>query len=282
MLRYVVFFLVIVATLSPNQSTAQTVPDSIRMEISVLSYEETSPDGFWFNCGSFVIGTWPNDAARILDREVGYSAYQLVATEGMYIPRGYGAIDPATLPEGYLGHHSQMGGAGSMPAHSKDLTGCSQARANAEYVASGAEVLLNARPFRVTEWYAVYNVDAGTPVAGFVWEQTEGLTIKFDGSFQHSREIETTGSVPVESYAWDLGNGESSTSDAFSFTYEEPGTYAVTLEVTDDDGQTAQFTQNVKVRSAVLEYRVRGGTVACWRYAGSVRYHHEYRSFRSG
>jgi PKD repeat protein len=54
----------------------------------------------------------------------------------------------------------------------------------------------------------------------------------------------------ITSYAWDFGDGETGTGANVSHTFAAPGTYQVSLEVTDDDGATDVATANVTVEQA--------------------------------
>lgn len=51
----------------------------------------------------------------------------------------------------------------------------------------------------------------------------------------------------VEAWAWEFGDGGESSERNPSHAYGEPGSYTVTLEVTDDDGATARTSQEVAV-----------------------------------
>jgi PKD domain len=48
-------------------------------------------------------------------------------------------------------------------------------------------------------------------------------------------------------FDWDLGTGAHATSKEVDYTYEQPGTYQVTLTLTDKAGQTTQSTTEVRV-----------------------------------
>lgn len=253
--RLVVLAFLALSLLPTDEAAAQTVPDSIRMELSMYSYFNVRENGD-ISCGAGIVAIWPDLASKVLNRETSYSDYARVATDGMYVPGGYGQAhtNPTAgivVPDGYYGHNPNIGGS------SGTAESCSARIAFIAERLSGAEGLLNAAPFRITEWYAVYNVNAGTPIAEFEWKQTEGTTIAFDGVFPISREVEQTGRKPVASYEWNFGDQTPTQSGAApSHTYAEPGTYAVTLTVTDDDGQTDQTTHTVNVKGVVLEYWV--------------------------
>jgi PKD repeat protein len=81
------------------------------------------------------------------------------------------------------------------------------------------------------------------PTAAFTSSAT-GLSVAFDG---------TSSSDPdgsIASYAWDFGNGDSSTAAKPFTTYAAAGTYSVKLTVTDNRGATDTLTRSVTVNSA--------------------------------
>jgi len=51
-------------------------------------------------------------------------------------------------------------------------------------------------------------------------------------------------------WEWDFGNGESAVGESISHTYDTPGTYDVTLRVTDDDSATATASRTITVTAA--------------------------------
>lgn len=55
------------------------------------------------------------------------------------------------------------------------------------------------------------------------------------------------GSVNATAYVWDFGDGGTSTDEAPSHTYSAPGTYRVTLRVTNNYGCASQYTLDVTV-----------------------------------
>lgn len=57
----------------------------------------------------------------------------------------------------------------------------------------------------------------------------------------------TAGSAPISSWSWNFGDGAGSTQQNPQHSYANPGTYTVTLQVTDADGQSASVTQQVNV-----------------------------------
>jgi len=67
------------------------------------------------------------------------------------------------------------------------------------------------------------------------------LTATLDGT----RSADTDGTVAA--YTWDLGDGTTSTKAAPVHEYAKPGTYPVTLVVTDNDGSTGTATTQVRV-----------------------------------
>ncbi|HKU50106.1 MAG TPA: PKD domain-containing protein [Nitrososphaera sp.] len=64
-------------------------------------------------------------------------------------------------------------------------------------------------------------------------------------SFRFSADV-SGGEAPY-SYAWDFGDGQDETSDTVRHAFDDPGTYNVTLVVTDDSGQVATSSLEVQV-----------------------------------
>jgi alpha-N-arabinofuranosidase len=67
------------------------------------------------------------------------------------------------------------------------------------------------------------------------------LTVTFNGSGN------TAGSSLIVAYGWDMGDGSRMSSMAVSHTYPTPGTYTVTLTVTDSAGLTGMTSTTIKV-----------------------------------
>ena len=81
-----------------------------------------------------------------------------------------------------------------------------------------------------------------SPVADFTFSCTDLACSFTDGS------TDADGSVVL--WSWSFGDGTTSSSRDPSRTYASPGTYGVTLAVTDDDGATHQRSASVAVTSA--------------------------------
>ena len=261
--RYQVFSALLAASLlvllggtSLQTAAAQgTVADSVKMTLGIYTAQDYS------YCHYGIYAMWPDVAGRVLDQETKYSTYRRVATEGEHVPFGYGEADEfpggPVVPDGWFGHNPQLN---AFAAHlgGGAIEGCGKGLAAVQARFSGAQGILNGAPFRVTDWYAVYNVPDGTVIAEFEWEQLRGLDVAFDGSFESdlSREVTKDGRKPVVSYAWDFGDGAAGSGSRPTHTYDEPGLYAVSLTVTDDDGNVDTVTYDVEVSGVVLRYRI--------------------------
>ena len=239
--------LLVVAAVVVPPVHAQAVTDSVRIEREAF-LGLVIEDDLW-KCWWGVYGIWPDTKAQVLEVDsTSYADYQLIDANGEALPQSWGQTytQPnwdVTVPKGYFGYLRSLGGSGSRPGFSPN---CFTA-----YASFRAWVAVQ------PEWYAVYSLDDGVPIAEFEWDQKRGLNVDFDGSFpDHSRETEDP-KKPVASYEWDFGDESQPASGATpSHEYDEPGQYFVTLKVTDDDGQEATLTREVRVRGVVLEHRL--------------------------
>jgi PKD repeat protein len=68
-----------------------------------------------------------------------------------------------------------------------------------------------------------------------------GQSVRFDGSSS------SDGDGSITRYAWNFGDGHAATGQAPSHTYSSPGTYSVTLTVTDSSGQKVSASHQLTV-----------------------------------
>jgi len=86
------------------------------------------------------------------------------------------------------------------------------------------------------------------PVAEFS-AATAGLQVSFT-------DTSSTGSAPINAWAWDFGDGNSSTAENPVHTYAAGGTYTVTLTVTDTNNETSSATHTVAASEPGTEVTV--------------------------
>ena len=82
------------------------------------------------------------------------------------------------------------------------------------------------------------------PVARFVSEVTGAVApvgVALDGSTSSDADGD------VVAWSWDLGDGTTASGPRVSHAYDDPGTYSVTLTVTDDQGATASTDETITV-----------------------------------
>lgn len=90
------------------------------------------------------------------------------------------------------------------------------------------------------EWSINCQEDLTPPNAKFDFT-TDDLTVDFDASESNDPDGE------IVSYSWEFGDGSTGSGVTPSHTYDEPGTYTVTLTVEDNDGLTGDFQKDVTV-----------------------------------
>ena len=93
-----------------------------------------------------------------------------------------------------------------------------------------------------TETITVTAEDTATPTAEAGSNQTvaEDTSVSFDGT-------SSTDNIGVTGYAWSFGDGTTATGATPAHTYADPGTYTVTLDATDANGNTGTDTLTVTV-----------------------------------
>ena len=78
------------------------------------------------------------------------------------------------------------------------------------------------------------------PNAIFTYEQTDALTIGFDGSG-------STDNGSIVSYFWQFGDGSFGVGETVSHTYATPGTYTVLFDITDNENNREAISRFVVV-----------------------------------
>ena len=227
---YALLLLTLAATGAASAQTvapAQTVPnDTLALTISPLfHYTTRTPSNGQpvTGCQIVFIGVHPDPAGRGRDSDYSYQTFLDSA------PRNY-RFSP------YVG--AQFSDPGDIPGEriSFTMTSSSASTCSSSFVAG--VLAFGSR----LSGYAVYSRPEG-PVALFDWEQTDGLTVRFDGTESHVATAQ--GRRPVSSYAWTTGDNRSASTT--EHTFQQPGEYDVTLTVTDSNGNEDSQTRTVTV-----------------------------------
>jgi PKD repeat protein len=98
-------------------------------------------------------------------------------------------------------------------------------------------------PTAAPTWTPVPTPKPGRPPQAVIaapGQATVGQAVVFDGS-------NSTGSTPLVSYAWDLGDGMRIGGVSVSHVYDKAGRYTVTLTVTDQEGQSDSASVRIQV-----------------------------------
>lgn len=181
--------------------------------------------------GQLVFGTWTGQANTITSPSAYNNGqwHHMVATQGpagmaMYVDGVQVGTNPQTQAQGYNGYW-RVGGDTTWGSSSPFLTGSYDETAIYGRALTAAEV---------SQHYAVGSTGQTPnlpPTAQFTYS-LEHLAASFQGS--GSSDPDGT----IASYAWDFGDGDTSTDVNPSHRYRAGGDYTVTLKVTDDDGAT--------------------------------------------
>ena len=242
-------------------STAGCVQDSVKVVVDSYSYAYKD---IYFNCGAGVWGQFPDVVTRIEDTRAAYSRYTIRDKDGGDIPPAFAFTD---IANGEFLDKINITVADSSRAFILSGTGaqsggqyssyCPTWAADAAAVAGGATFGLNGvYGYRISEWWAVFSIPEGEPVALFEHD-VNGLSVDFDASFESEQSYETGNpKVPVSTYAWDFGDDKTGSGAKPTHVYAEPGSYTVTLTVTDDDGEDDIYKRVVTVYGLKLEYSI--------------------------
>jgi PKD repeat protein len=153
---------------------------------------------------------------------------------------------PSTDPDGAIVRYDWIFGDGT--------TGSGKLVTHSFTAASGAEpyhvtlTVTDDRGLSVSKTKDVAIGDTGAPTATLTFSPTApkaGEAVFFNGQ----RSAAANGRY-ITSHSWDFGDGGKGSGETTSHTYAAPGTYVVTLTVTDDIGKTGASSSSVAVAGA--------------------------------
>jgi PKD repeat protein len=172
--------------------------------------------------------------------------YSLAGQAGLHY-RGFEPDDGALGAEFTAGGNVNLSNIAGMFLSGNTLYYADKATGNLHAVAwnngapdAGTDTVVSGPGSDGNDWRArgLFALSSPSPIAAFSASCT-GLTCSFDGSGSSAPGSSIT------SYAWDFGDGGTSTGVHASHTYSGAGTYTVSLTVTNSVGLTATTTQMV-------------------------------------
>ncbi|MBO9625103.1 MAG: PKD domain-containing protein [Microbacterium sp.] len=196
------------------------------------------------NNGRLTFGVYPG-GVRTVSTSASYNDnawHHVVASLGadgmkLYVDGVLVAQDPTVTDAQGYGGYWRVGG--------DNMGGWPDAPSRWEFRGTVDEFAVYPTALTAAQVAAHYAVGAGihAPTAAFTSTAT-ALSVAFDG-----RSSTVDAGQSVQGYAWDFGDGATSTGATPTHVYSATGTYAVTLKVTDSRGLVGSVTQQVAVQA---------------------------------
>jgi PKD repeat protein len=193
-------------------------------------YSRTKQIGLGAGCNAVAPGSYNSSCVADADASLSKGAgtvFATVGTGGVEL-RDVFAADPE------MPYFAAASGANQAPTYGFLDVSLSASTLSARFVGTSGAGFTDA--FTITEGPPPPNVP---PVASF------SSTVNNLSATLTSTSTDSDGTVT--GHAWDFGDGTTGTGATAQHTYAQPGTYDVTLMVTDDDGDTDAVTKQVTV-----------------------------------